>query len=154
MPNITVISKRRAEQIAKSYIKYKFSRKSKSPRRYKLDKEAKKNITGKILLELLNKQNWNSATEKYIKFFISPSHPNRRSHKSTALIYHNNKYCLIDLNYLLKYKKYQLPSIDRIDSSIGYEISNIQLTSKKYNLAKGNMNDAEFKLWLKSLKSL
>ncbi len=154
MINITVVSKRRAEQIAKSYVKYKFSRHARSPRRHKLDKEAKKNITGKVLLDLLHKQNWNSATEKHVKFFISPSHPNRRTSKSTALIYFNNKYCLVDINYLLKYKKYQLPSIDRIDSTCGYIISNIQLTSKKYNLAKGDMSDKEFKQWLKSLKCI
>lgn len=40
--------------------------------------------------------------------------------------------------------KWLAPSIDRIDSSIGYEQDNVQWVCWRYNDAKSNMNDNEF----------
>jgi hypothetical protein len=40
--------------------------------------------------------------------------------------------------------KWTSPSIDRIDSSRGYEKDNVQWVCWRYNDAKSNMNDDEF----------
>lgn len=52
--------------------------------------------------------------------------------------------------------KYNCPfsaSADRIDSSKGYVLGNIQLVSKAAQLGKGNLSDKDFKRWLDAVRS-
>jgi hypothetical protein len=42
-------------------------------------------------------------------------------------------------------------SIDRIDSSLGYTIDNIQIVHKKLNMMKKDMPNQEFILWCKAI---
>lgn len=84
-----------------------------------------------------------SAKKRNLTFTISLSDINNLSFPLTCPI----------LGIVLKYNRGQAAddsfSIDRIDSSLGYEPGNIQVLSMKANRAKNNLSEDELKLLAK-----
>lgn len=65
----------------------------------------------------------------------------------------NGKCALTGVEMTYKFGSLFAASPDRIDSSVGYVIGNIQLVCKAVNIAKGSASDADLKEWIEAVRN-
>lgn len=82
-----------------------------------------------------------SAKKRNIKFALTENDLRDLSFPLTCPILNE------PLDYTIRSYSPWKPSVDRIDSSKGYEANNIQILSFKANRAKNDLTDAELKLF-------
>jgi hypothetical protein len=94
----------------------------------------------------------NKKQQKKGRKHLSSSTPLTGSYMLNLWNTQNGLCALSNLPMLHKFGSLETASIDRIDSSIGYELSNIQLVCKWANFAKNKYKDEDLKSILDKIR--
>lgn len=112
-------------------------------------RKIRKEKIGDISSEFWTKQMW-TARDRNIEFTISPEEAFQ------IFLTQNRKCALSGLDIVLDVSEGKrtdrTASLDRIDSSQGYHLPNIQWVHKHINFMKADMNETDFINWCKKIK--